>query len=207
MYKDTLRSRQVGQNGRKSRDRIANRSRDDDNQFRYQNVHEGSLEVDATEKRGKTGRNVRMGVSVAGYSGSPLAKKLGIKPGMCIHVVDPPVDYAALANPLPENVVFSTKIHNELDLVHVFIKSRSRLVALLRAFQGKIKQDGIIWVSWPKKSSSVSSEVSEDTIREVALPLGLVDVKVCAVDETWSGLKLVIRKENRKSQRSGGSKQ
>jgi hypothetical protein len=143
---------------------------------------------------------------VAGYSGSPLAKKLGIKPGMRIHVVDPPGDYAALAKPLPENVVFSTKTDNELDLVHVFIKSRSKLIALLRAFQGKIKQDGIIWVSWPKKSSGVSSEVSEDTIREVALPLGLVDVKVCAVDETWSGLKLVIRKENRKSQPSGGSK-
>jgi hypothetical protein len=135
---------------------------------------------------------------VAGYSENSLAKKLGIKPGMIIHVVNAPVDYATLVDPFPENVVISSKAEPELDMVHIFTKSRSELLASLKTFQGKIKQNGIIWVSWPKKSSGVPSEVTEDTVREVALPLRLVDIKVCAVDETWSGLKLVIRKENRR---------
>jgi Protein of unknown function (DUF3052) len=82
-------------------------------------------------------------------------------------------------------------------MVHLFTKSRSKLVKYLDEYKKKIKQNGSIWVSWPKRSSGIPSEVTEDTIREVALPLGLVDVKVCAVDDTWSGLKLVIRKENR----------
>ncbi len=135
---------------------------------------------------------------MAGYSGTPLAKKLGIKPGMIVHVVNAPGDYAGLLDPFPENVMILSKPELELDLVHVFTKSRSELVASLKALQKKIKQSGIIWVSWPKKSSGVPTEVTEDTVREIALPLGLVDVKVCAVDEIWSGLKLVIRKENRR---------
>jgi hypothetical protein len=135
---------------------------------------------------------------MAGYSGTPLAKKLGIKPGMTIHVVNAPRDYVALVDPFPENVVIAREPRRELDLVHIFSTSRSELAASLHAHQKKIKQDGIIWVSWPKKSSGIASEVTEDTVREIALPLGLVDVKVCAVDETWSGLKLVIRKENRR---------
>jgi hypothetical protein len=135
---------------------------------------------------------------MAGYSRTPLAQKLGIKPGMIVHVVNAPGDYAALVDPFPENVMISSKPERELDLVHVFTKSRSELVASLKALQKKIKQNGIIWVSWPKKSSGVPSEVTEDTVRQVALSLGLVDVKVCAFDEIWSGLKLVIRKENRR---------
>jgi Protein of unknown function (DUF3052) len=132
-----------------------------------------------------------------GYSGTPLAKKLGIKPGMILHAVNAPIDYAALVDPLPEEVVISSEAENEFDLVHIFTTSRSELLALLKSFRRKIKQHGIIWVSWPKKSSGVPSEITEDTIREIALPLGLVDVKVCAVDETWSGLKLMIRLKNR----------
>jgi Protein of unknown function (DUF3052) len=135
---------------------------------------------------------------MAGYSGTPLAQKLGIKPGMIVHVVNAPGDYAAIVDPFPENVMISSKPEHELDLVHVFTKSRSELVASLKALQKKIKQNGIIWVSWPKKSSGIPSEVTEDVVRQIALPLGLVDVKVCAVDEIWSGLKLVIRKENRR---------
>jgi hypothetical protein len=135
---------------------------------------------------------------VAGYSENPLAKKLGIKPGMIIRVVNAPGDYAALVDPLPEKVVISTKAEHELDLVHIFTKSRSELLASLKTFQRKIKQTGMIWVSWPKKSSGIPSELTDNTVREVALPLGLVDIKVCAVDEIWSGLKLVIRKENRR---------
>jgi hypothetical protein len=133
-----------------------------------------------------------------GYSGTPLATKLGIKSGMIVRVVNAPRDYTALVNPLPDRVVISSKAAKELDLVHIFTKSRSELLELLMTYQKKIKQNGVIWVSWPKKASGVSSEVSEDMVRELALPLGLVDTKVCAVDEVWSGLKLVIRKENRK---------
>lgn len=135
---------------------------------------------------------------MAGYSGTPLAAKLGIKTGMVVRVINPPGNYAALVDPLPEGVVISSKAAKELDLVHVFATLRSELLESLMTYQKKIKQNGIIWVSWPKKASGIPSEITEHTVREVALPLGLVDIKVCAVDETWSGLKLVIRKQNRK---------
>ena len=100
--------------------------------------------------------------------------------------------------PLPDGVIIASKSAKELDLVHIFTKSRSELYKLLITYQRKIKQNGVIWVSWPKKASGISSEVSEETVRQVALPMGLVDIKVCAVDDIWSGLKLMIRKENRK---------
>ena len=135
---------------------------------------------------------------MSGYSGTPLVNKLGIKPGSRLLAVNAPADYAALLEPLPENVVFARMSMDELDVVHVFTKTRSELIKLIDRYKTKIKQDGAIWVSWPKKASGIPSEVTEDTVREVALPLGLVDIKVCAVDETWSGLKLVIRKENRR---------
>jgi hypothetical protein len=135
---------------------------------------------------------------MAGYSGTPLAKKLGIKSGMIVHVENAPANYAVLLDPLPENVTFSRSAAKDLDFAHVFATTRSELGRLLAEFLRKIKQNGTIWVSWPKKSSGIRSEITEDTVREIALPLGLVDIKVCAVDEVWSGLKLVIRKENRK---------
>ena len=135
---------------------------------------------------------------MAGYSGTPLAKKLGIKPGSTLHTVHPPANYLALVAPLPENVTVSRGMMEDLDLVHLFTKTRAELIELLALYKTKIKQNGSIWVSWPKKTSGIPSEITEDTVREIALPLGLVDIKVCAVDETWSGLKLVIRKENRK---------
>jgi len=134
---------------------------------------------------------------VAGYSGTPLARKLGIKAGMLLHPVHPPANYMALLDSLPENVTVVDGVAEEIDLVHLFTKNRSELLELLTRYKRKIKQNGAIWVSWPKKASGIQSEITEDTVREVALPLGLVDIKVCAVDETWSGLKLVIRKENR----------
>jgi hypothetical protein len=135
---------------------------------------------------------------MAGYSGTPLAKKLGIKSGMTLHVVNAPREYAAMVSDLPENVGFSSAAADGLDMVHVFTSGRAELGNLLRAFRKKIKQDGVIWVSWPKKSSPLSGEITEDTVREAALAHGLVDVKVCAVDQDWSALKLVIRKENRR---------
>jgi hypothetical protein len=134
---------------------------------------------------------------MAGYSGTPLSKKLGIKPGTLLLVVNAPPEYAALLEPLPENVAIVREAINGLDMVHVFVKRRSDLVDLIDIYKNTIKQNGTIWVSWPKKAAKIATDVTEDSVREVALPLGLVEVKVCAIDEVWSGLKLVIRKENR----------
>ena len=134
-----------------------------------------------------------------GYSGTPLAKKLGIKQGCRLKTWNAPANYEELLAPIPPDVQISTVIRSNVDLWHLFTTTKSELSKSLRTAQKQIRQDGMIWVSWPKKSSGVPSEITEDTIREVALPMGLVDVKVCAVDEIWSGLKLVIRKENRKS--------
>jgi Protein of unknown function (DUF3052) len=134
---------------------------------------------------------------MAGYSGTPLAKKLGIKPGTLVCVVNAPADYAVLLAPLPENVAIVREASEGPDIIHVFVKRRSELVELINVYKNKIKQNGAIWVSWPKKAAKIATDVTEDTVREVALPLGLVDIKVCAVDDVWSGLKLVIRKENR----------
>jgi hypothetical protein len=134
---------------------------------------------------------------VAGYSATPLAKKLGIKPGTVLRTVNAPADYEALLAPLPQDVTMAQTDTNDLDVVHFFTKTRSELIKLIDRYKSRIKQNGAIWVSWPKKASGIPTEINEHTVREIALPQGLVDIKVCAVDETWSGLKLVIRKENR----------
>lgn len=134
---------------------------------------------------------------MAGYSGTPLAKKLGIKPGSAIFVVAAPGHYDELLAPLPEGVKRVRKI-DDADVAHFFETSRVRMDKDLRAAVSKMRQDAAIWISWPKRAAKVETDITEDTVREVALPLGLVDIKVCAVDETWSGLKLVIRKQLRK---------
>lgn len=134
---------------------------------------------------------------MSGYSGTPLARKLGIKPGFRVRTTAAPADYAELLHPVPADVTISPAIRSRIDLSHIFTRSATELAAALPRLMRGIHPDGAIWVSWPKKSSNVSSSVDENTIRELALPLGLVDVKVCAVDETWSGLKLVIRRELR----------
>jgi hypothetical protein len=130
---------------------------------------------------------------MAGYSGTPLAKKLGIEPGTRLFTVGAPGHYDELLAPLPEGVKRVRKIE-AADVAHFFVTARARLEKELRAAVPKMQQDAAIWVSWPKKSAKVATDITEDTVREVALPLGLVDIKVCAVDEIWSGLKLVIRK-------------
>ncbi len=107
-------------------------------------------------------------------------------------------NYLELVAPFPAGARVVRKIDSDTDIVHIFSTERARLKAALRSPLNKLKQDGTIWVSWPKKSSKVPTDITEDTIREVALPMGLADIKVCAVDETWSGLKLVVRKENRR---------
>jgi len=133
----------------------------------------------------------------AGYSGTPLAKKLGIKEGSRIFLASAPENYLAIIAPLPEGAHVVPCLTREMDIVHVFSTRRSQLQEALVSFLEKLKPDGVIWVSWPKKAAKVSTDITEDTVREVALPLGLVDIKVCAVDEVWSGLKLMIRKERR----------
>ncbi len=133
----------------------------------------------------------------AGYSGTPLAKKLGIKSGFKMLTFNAPDNYAELMAPLPDGVSVSDSTAGGADLVHVFTNSRDELRRLLAENSKVIKQNGSIWVSWYKKAAKLPTEITEDAVREAAFPLGLVDVKVCAVDEKWSGLKLVIRKENR----------
>lgn len=135
--------------------------------------------------------------SVSGYSGKGLAQKLGIKSWSRVKTRNAPTHYLQLLGDLPKDVQVSPRIRKPVDFVHLFTIARAQLVAELKRAVNDIEQDGAVWVSWPKKSSKVHTDLTEDAIREVALPMGLVDVKVCAVDETWSGLKLVIRKANR----------
>jgi hypothetical protein len=132
-----------------------------------------------------------------GYSGTPLAKKLGYKPGMCAYVSDAPADYRTQLKLEPGSVTWLDRPKANADLIHVFVKEAAVLGKLLARHLKQMARDGTIWVSWPKKASKVPTDITEDRIRAIALPLGLVDVKVCAVDEIWSGLKLVIRRELR----------
>jgi hypothetical protein len=132
-----------------------------------------------------------------GYSGTPLSTKLGIKEGHRILLVRAPDGYEGLLVPLPPEVQFVKYPAADVDLVQLFVTQKGELAKDLSAFRKKLKPDAVIWVSWPKKSARVPTTVTEDTIRELALPLGFVDIKVCAVTEVWSGLKLVVRKELR----------
>ena len=131
---------------------------------------------------------------MAGYSGTPLAKKLGIREGCRLLAVGAPVNYGELLAPLPAGVQFVKTAGARTDVIHLFTSTKAGLPSALRKYLACMKPDATIWVSWPKKSAKVPTDITEDAIREVALPLGLVDVKVCAVDDTWSGLKLVLRR-------------
>jgi len=130
--------------------------------------------------------------SQAGYSGTPLIKKLGLKPGMKMVLLGAPANYEEL---LGESVVHSTSLVTEadLDFLHYFTSERSRLEADFLSLKKALKPDGILWVSWPKASSGVVTDLTENIVREIGLEKGLVDVKVCAVDATWSALKFVYR--------------
>lgn len=133
-----------------------------------------------------------------GDSKTPLYKKLGINAGNRLYLKNAPEEYLDWISPGVDEVQVLSRISTDLDIIHLFTKSRKELEMLLPKYMSKIRQNGMIWVSWPKKASKVATDVTEDTIRSVCLPLGLVDVKVCAVSEVWSGLKLVIRRELRK---------
>jgi hypothetical protein len=134
---------------------------------------------------------------VTGYSGTPLAAKLGIKPGMVMRAVHAPKDYRDLLAPLPEGANVAAGARGRADIVHHFAKEKAGLEKALRAYRKSLDAGTPLWISWPKKSSGVATDITEDTIRALALPLGYVDVKVCAVSEVWSGLKLVVRRERR----------
>ena len=137
---------------------------------------------------------------MTGYSGTPLVKKLGIKPGTKLVVVgDVPKEYKSWLAPLPERVTIAGKGKPPLEAVHVFVTKRADLAKHVEHLRRALVPDGYVWISWPKRASKVPTNITEDTIREVALPLGFVDIKVCAVSEVWSGLKLVIRVSERRA--------
>ena len=138
---------------------------------------------------------------MAGYSGTPLATKLGIKAGMVLRAVDAPANYHKLLAPLPDGARIVTGAAAGADIVHHFATRRSELAAALRSYRSKLDDTTPVSVSWPKKTAKLATDITEDTIRDLALPLGYVDTKVCAVSDTWSGLKLVVRKELRGDKR------
>jgi hypothetical protein len=144
-----------------------------------------------------------MAAPPAGYSGTPLWKKLGLREGGTVLAVNAPAHYRELLAGLPGGVAFVTTPPADAPLafVHLFTDSAADLAARLPQLRDRLAPDGVIWVSWPKKASGVETDLTEDAVRAAALPLGLVDVKVCAVDATWSGLKLVIRVAKRASAR------
>jgi hypothetical protein len=132
---------------------------------------------------------------VAGYSGTPLARKLGIKPGTSLTVVGAPDGF--VVPDLPDGVVTRTALRGRADVILSFHTDRAHLARRLPPLMRALDVHGGLWVCWPKKASRLPSDITEDTVREVALPRGLVDVKVCAVDDTWSGLRLCLRRELR----------
>jgi hypothetical protein len=135
---------------------------------------------------------------MAGYSATPLWKKLGYKAGSRAWVYGAPPGYAGLLQlPADVTVKWLARAEKDMGFVHVFSQDAAGLHRQLAVLRRQISPDGVIWVSWPKKASGVATDITEDTIRAIALPLGLVDIKVCAVDATWSGLKLMIRRSER----------
>ena len=136
---------------------------------------------------------------MAGYSGTPLHRKLGIKPGHRVALLDAPAGFAATLDGLPDRVVILPALTagTPTDVIVLFVTERHALQSRLDEVRRGMAQNGGFWVAWPKRASKVPTDVTEDVIREVALPTGLVDNKVCAIDGIWSGLRLVIRRENR----------
>jgi hypothetical protein len=135
---------------------------------------------------------------MAGYSGTPLAQKLGIKAGHRVGLINAPDGFTDLVEPLPGGVELVAGVRSRRDVVVAFLRERGELESKLTAMTKAIFPDGAIWIAWPKRASKVPTSITEDVVREVALPTGLVDNKVCAIDDTWSGLRLVVRRENRR---------
>ncbi len=136
---------------------------------------------------------------MAGYSGTPLPKKLGIKEGFRIALVNAPKDFESELGELPDNVESIKRPSKSLDIILLFVLTQRALARDFAKFAGRINANGMIWIAWPKKGSGVTTDLSEQRVREIGLNAGLVDVKVCAIDETWSGLKFVYRLKDRSS--------
>ena len=134
---------------------------------------------------------------MAGYSGTPLAKKLGIKDGMRVHAAAAPDGFRALLDPLPDDVGWSGTLRGPLDLVVAFFTQAGEVTKRWPKLTAAVGPEGTVWVAWPKRSSGVATDLTEQTFRDLVLPTGWVDTKVCAIDDTWSGLKFVLRKELR----------
>jgi hypothetical protein len=135
-------------------------------------------------------------VSSAGYSGTPLPKKLGIKEGFAVALIASPDGFERLLEPLPPGGTFRSRAE-EAEVTIFFTTARSALAARIDELAAAIRPDRALWIAWPKRTSGVDTDITEDVVRELALPLGLVDNKVCAIDGTWSGLRLVWRVELR----------
>jgi hypothetical protein len=133
----------------------------------------------------------------AGYSGTPLAKKLGITDGTHVYLIGAPPYYKRMLAPVPPGVVVATRLSMRVDVVHLFVSERAVLDRRLKALRQGMRSNAAVWVSWPKQASKVTTDITEGVIRAICLPLGFVDIKVCAVSDVWSGLKLVVRKELR----------
>lgn len=136
-------------------------------------------------------------MATAGYSGTPLAKKLGIKAGFRIKLIGEPKYYFRLFTDLPEGVIIENDTAVNKNFIHYFTTKSQELTIDICQLKAEIEPDGMIWISWPKKASKIATDVTEDVIRTLALANGLVDIKVCAIDEIWSGLKLVIPVKDR----------
>jgi hypothetical protein len=134
---------------------------------------------------------------MAGYSSTPLQKKLGIKPGISLFVQNAPTDYFDWISPLPGDVSLKKSSSKDLDFIHAFVKDQKEFKRLFIMNKKNLTKDGMMWISWPKKSSGVTTDLDENFIRDFGLQEGLVDVKVCAVNEIWSGLKFVYRLKDR----------
>jgi hypothetical protein len=133
----------------------------------------------------------------SGTSDKSIVQKLGIKPGFCIFAAGAPAAYGDLVGPLPAEATIVPRLRAGVDIVHLFATEAAALGDKLAAYRDAIKPDGMVWVSWPKKSSRVPTDLTDQVVRETGLRLGLVDVKVCAIDDIWSGLKFVIPRDRR----------
>jgi hypothetical protein len=134
----------------------------------------------------------------AGYSGTPLGKKLGIKESSTIKLINTPDYYFDLFSDFPKEVKIATKEKSNIDFIHYFSTTKAALTKDILSLKKQLTPDGMIWVSWYKKSAKIPTDITEDIVRNLALKNGLVDIKVCAIDEIWSGLKLVIPVKDRK---------
>jgi hypothetical protein len=157
----------------------------------------GQPAVEHHRRGGEGGRALSAARPPAGYSGTPLVRKLGFKPGFTAAFVGAPEGFDALLGELPDGVRVVRRLRGPLDLIVCFVTARRELERRLPALRAALQPAGMLWIAWPKRASGVPTDMTEDVVRAVALPTGLVDTKVAAIDETWSGLRLVVRKELR----------